>query len=90
MFTLNAMIVGSVHSWSIHGLSYVFSPRTGLMSAPLFDVEQRTRKRIYNIWVVESSPAYIHYIEEDGFGSVDDLYVPDPFDVSILFVDGNG
>ena len=77
------MIVGSVHSRSIHGLSYVFSPRTGLMSAPLFDVEQRTRKRIYNIWVVESSTSYMRYSQEVGFGSVEEVNAPDPFDVSI-------
>ena len=78
----DTMTFGCVHSpW--FGLTYLYSPTLCQMMAPSCDVERRIQKRIYNIWVVESSAAYMRYLEGYSFGSVKDFYAPDPFDVSI-------
>ena len=49
----------------------------------LFDAEQRRRKRMFNLLVVQSTPAFRLYMQECDFGLAPDLDPPDPWDVNI-------
>ena len=51
--------------------------------APSFDVEQRMRKRIFNLLVVQSTPAFRLYMQECEFGAAPELVPPDPWDLNI-------
>ena len=50
---------------------------------PSFDVEQRMRKRIFNLLVVQSTPAFRLYMQECEFGAAPELVPPDPWDLNI-------
>ena len=51
--------------------------------APSFDVERRRRKRIFNLLVVQSTPAFRLYMQECDSGAAPDLDPPDPWDSNI-------
>jgi hypothetical protein len=51
--------------------------------AQSFDVERRRRKRIFNLLVVQSTPAFRLYMQECDSGAAPDLDPPDPWDSSI-------
>ena len=51
--------------------------------APSFDVERRRRKRIFNLLVVQSTPAFRLYMQECDSGAAPDLDPPDPWDLNI-------
>ena len=48
-----------------------------------FDVERRRRKRIFNILIVQSTPAFMLYKQDCDFGAAPDLEPPDPWDLNI-------
>ena len=51
--------------------------------AQSFDVEQRRRKRIFSLLVVQSTPAFKLYMQEWDFGAASDLNPPDAWDLNI-------
>jgi hypothetical protein len=49
----------------------------------LFDAEQRRRKRMFNLLVVQSTPAFRLYMLEYEFGAAPEFDPPDPWDLNI-------
>ena len=74
-----------VRSWLL-GLSWLLLLPPRMLRdtmAPPFDVERRRRKRIFNLLVVQSTPAFRLYMQECNFGSAPYLDPPDAWDLNI-------
>ena len=46
-----------------------------------FDADRRRRKRIFDILVLQSTPAFRFYIQAYNFGTAPELTTPDPYDL---------
>ena len=46
-----------------------------------FDVDRRRRKRIFDILIMLSTPAFRLYIQAYDFGTAPELTPPDPYDL---------
>jgi hypothetical protein len=46
-----------------------------------FDADRRRRKRIFDILVMQSTPAFRFYIQAYNFGTAPELTTPDPYDL---------
>ena len=51
-----------------------------------FDADRRRQKRIFNIFVVQSTPSFRVYIQEYDFGAAPELTPPDPYDLANISV----
>ena len=50
--------------------------------APAFDAERRRRKRIFSLFVVQSTPSFRVYIQAYDCGAAPELIPPDPYDLA--------